>query len=62
MRSEFWKQNVREYADEKNIPFRKALTWAEPYDLQEKIEWVNSLPEYDVVDLEIGGIIGIEQK
>lgn len=57
-----WQDNVREYADEAGIPFRKALTWTEPYDLQEKKEWLRSLPEYDVVDLEAGGIIGIEQK
>lgn len=57
-----WQDNVREYANEKDIPFRKALSWAEPYDLQERKEWLSSLPEYDVVDLKAGGIIGIEQK
>lgn len=57
-----WQENAREYSEEKNIPFRKALTWAEPYDFQKRKEWLSPLPEYDWVDLESGGIIGIEQK
>lgn len=57
-----WQENIREYADEAGVSFRKALTWAEPYDLQERKEWLCTLPEYDVVNLEVGGIIGIEKK
>lgn len=58
----YWQENVREYADKHEIPFRKALTWAEPYDLQDTKDHLKSLPEYDVVELDTGGIIGVERK
>lgn len=51
---------ARDYAREKRIPVRKALNWFPPYDLDQRREFIQSLPEYDVIELEAGGIIAIE--
>lgn len=55
-------KQVREYAENAEIPFRKALLWAKPYDTQERKKFLKTLPEYAVVDIEAGGLIAIEEK
>ena len=55
-----YQEKARKKAERQGIPFRKALTWIEPYDFQDRLEWLESLPEYGVVELEIGGLIAIE--
>lgn len=58
--SEMSSSDVREYSDKFGIPYRKALLWVGPYDIQERKEFLQSLPEYDVVELAVGGLIGVE--
>lgn len=55
-------ERAREKAEKQDIPFRKALLWTKPYDLDARTEHLKSLPEYAVVDLQVGGIIGVEDK
>lgn len=51
-----------EYAEEHDIPHRKALNWFKPYDFERRREFLQSLPEYEVVDIGAGGLIAIEDK
>lgn len=55
-------QRAREKAERLDIPYRKALSWAEPYDFDQRVEFLRGLPEYEIVDLRIGGIIAVEDK
>ena len=55
-------QMAQDYADEKDIPWRKALNWFHPYDYEARKDFISGLPEYEVVELEIGGIIAVEDK
>lgn len=55
-------QRIQDYAESHDIPHRKALFWTPPYHYEERIEFLQSLPEYGVVEIQAGGVIAVEDK
>lgn len=45
-----------------HLPFRKAMLWADAYDYSARKEFLISLPEYTIVEVAIGGFIGVEEE
>lgn len=55
-------ERAREYAEKHGIPIRKAYVFMPPFDSTRAREHLSSLPEYDVIDIGIGGFISVEEK
>lgn len=57
-----WGSSVGRYQEKHKVPHGTAIRWAEPYDFTEMKDFLKSLPEWDIIELEIGGIMVVEDK